>query len=200
MPKQPALRPLSRRFFADDPATVAKAIIGKTLVRRYGDKLLAGKIVEAEAYLGEHDPAAHASHGRTKRTEVMYGNPGHVYVYNIHGHVCLNIVSEVEGTPGCVLIRAVEPLLGIDEMYRNRGREGLKLTQLANGPGKLCKAMRIGMDMYGVDVTAADSGLEMCQPIDENPLEIVASRRIGITKAAEWELRFTLLDSPFTSR
>lgn len=200
MPKELKLQPLPRRFFADDPATVAKAIIGKTLVRRDESGLIIGKIVEAEAYLGEHDPAAHTSHGRTKRTEIMYGDPGRVYVYSIHGHVCLNIVSENHGTPGCVLIRAVEPLEGIDQMYRNRGREDLKLTQLANGPGKLCKAMHIGMDMYGVDVTDKESPLTVCQPLDKDPYEVATSRRIGITKAAEWELRFTLLDSPFTSR
>src|SRR3954470_15191018 len=109
--------PLARRFYARDPRRVARELLGKVLVRRRGKQLLAGRIVEVEAYLGAGDIAAHAAAGRTARNEVLFGPPGHAYVYFIYGtHYCLNVSCEPEGEAGCVLFRALEPLSGIEEM------------------------------------------------------------------------------------
>lgn len=183
---------LPREFFTRETKAVARESIGKTLVRVTEHGLLLAKIVETEAYLGEHDPAAHASFGRTKRTEVLYGEPGHAYVYQIHTHHCLNFVAEPSGSPGCVLIRALEPLEGIEMMRKLRGRSECKLSDIANGPGKLCKALGIDKTMYGTDLLDPDSPLQVWEPLEEQEQEIETSCRIGITKAADWELRFTL--------
>ncbi len=191
---------LSREFFARETKTVARESLGKLLVRVTGDGLLVAKIVETEAYLGEHDPAAHASFGRTKRTNVLYGEPGHAYVYQLHGHHCLNFVAEPLGLPGCVLIRALEPLEGIDVMRRLRGKDETESITIANGPGKLCKAMGIDMTMYGADLVDTASPLQVWEPLEEQEQEIEISRRRGITKAADWELRFTLKGNPYVSR
>ena len=133
MSAQPSLigsvpfRPLHRDFFARDPRRVARDLLGKVLVRRGENPavkgaLLAGRIVEVEAYLGENDPAAHAAAGNTKRTSVLFGAPGHAYVYFIYGnHYCLNVSCQREGKAGCVLFRALEPLVGLEEMAHARG-------------------------------------------------------------------------------
>jgi len=191
---------LSRAFFTRETKTVAQESLGKTLVRVTEDGLLVAKIVETEAYLGEHDPAAHASFGRTKRTEVLYGEPGHAYVYQLHGHHCLNFVAEPPGSPGCVLIRALEPLEGIEVMRRLRGKNEMELIPIANGPGKLCKAMGIDMVMYGADLVDPASPLQVWEPLEEQERQVEISRRRGITKAADWELRFTLKGNPYVSR
>src|SRR6267142_6663032 len=124
---------LSRSFYTRPAIQVARSLLGKILVHGKA----AGRIVETEAYLGESDPAAHAFRGRTNRTEVIYGPPGHAYVYFIYGmYECLNLVAEPEGTPGCVLIRALEPICGLSTMFRRR--PNVRKTQdLASGPGKL---------------------------------------------------------------
>lgn len=191
---------LSRAFFARETKIVARESLGKLLVRVAEEGLLVAKIVETEAYLGEHDPAAHASFGRTKRTEVLYGEPGHAYVYQLHGHHCLNFVAEPSGSPGCVLIRALEPLEGIEVMRKLRGKNEFELIPIANGPGKLCQAMRIDMTMYGTDLVDPTSPLQVWEAPEEHEQEIEVSRRRGITKAADWELRFTLKGNPYVSR
>jgi DNA-3-methyladenine glycosylase len=191
---------VSRAFFARDTKTVAQESLGKLLVRVTEDGLFLAKIVETEAYLGEHDPAAHASFGRTKRTAVLYGEPGHAYVFQLRGHHCLNFVAEPSGSPGCVLIRAVEPLSGIETMRQLRGKRELKVTDLANGPGKLCQAMSITMTLYGSDLVHPHSPLQVWEPFEENEHEIEVSHRIGITKAADWDLRFTLKRNAYLSR
>ncbi|QBD77434.1 DNA-3-methyladenine glycosylase [Ktedonosporobacter rubrisoli] len=187
-------------MFSRKASTVAQEALGKTLVRVTADGLLVARIVETEAYLGEHDPAAHASFGRTKRTQVLYGEPGHAYVYQLHGHHCLNFVAEPLGSPGCVLIRAVEPLAGIEAMRQLRRKNDLELINLSNGPGKLCQAMAIDMTMYGIDLVAPTSSLQVWEPLEEQEREIEISRRRGITKATDWELRFTLKGNPYVSR
>jgi DNA-3-methyladenine glycosylase len=192
-------KPLPRSFFEHDTTTVSKNLLGKTLLRRIDDKILAAKIVEVEAYLGEHDPAAHASFGNTNRTKVLYGEPGHAYVYRIHGWHCLNAVAEPLNSPGCVLIRAVEPIEGIEHMREYRKRKDIPDKQLANGPGKLCQALNIDLALYGADLTAINSPLSICEG-DTMPFEIEVSKRIGITKAADWELRFTVKDNIFVSK
>ena len=115
-PEDLGQRVLDRDFFDRRTKEVARGLLGKILVRKIGDKIIAGKIVEVEAYIGEHDPAAHVSAGRTGRTEVLYDEPGNAYIFKIRGHHCLNAVAEEENSPGCVLIRAIEPILGINEM------------------------------------------------------------------------------------
>src|SRR5690348_7280760 len=141
---------LPREFFNRDPREVSRELLGKIIVRKSGRKVLAGRIVEVEAYLGADDAAAHAAAGRTPRNSVLFGPPGHAYVYFIYGvHYCLNISCMPEGKAGCVLIRALEPLTGIAEMARARDVDSLNpasvrdLRKLLSGPGKLCEALGI---------------------------------------------------------
>ncbi|MHB1937514.1 MAG: DNA-3-methyladenine glycosylase [Acidobacteriaceae bacterium] len=195
LPARPEKRlPLARNFFNAPPEQVARALLGKILVRRRPGELLAGRIVETEAYLGEHDPSAHAASGRTARNAVLYGPPGHAYVYRIYGlHYCLNVSCFPEGVPGCVLLRALEPMEGIPEMRSNRRlNTSAGVHQLTSGPGKLCQAMGITRaGDNGLDMTCADGRLGLvedgfqCGEIRETP-------RIGIRKAADLPLRFFL--------
>ena len=147
--------------------------------------------METEAYLGLEDPAAHASRGRTPRTQVLFGPPGHAYVYLIYGmYECLNLVAEPDGSPGCVLIRALEPLNGLATMRRRRA--GVRRDEdLANGPGKLTLAMGITRRENGRDVTRGD--LYVCAPRQDVPLETGVSPRVGIRQAADWPLRFYVI-------
>src|SRR6185369_5060490 len=136
-------------FYSRDPRTVGKELLGKVLVRRDGKRLRAGRIVEVEAYLGADDAAAHAAAGKTKRNDVIFGPPGRAYVYFIYGfHYCLNISCEPDGQAGCLLIRALEPLVGIEEMYaaRDMDQEHGRITELkklTSGPGRLAEALSI---------------------------------------------------------
>ena len=158
-----APEPVPRRFYNRDTLIVAPELLGKLLVRRESSGLLVGKIVETEAYRGVDDPASHSYRGKTPRNAVMFGAPGIAYVYFTYGnHYCLNAVTEDEGTPAAVLIRAVEPLEGVDLMMRNRGVE--KLTEVGSGPGKLTKALQITREQNGCDLTDPtfwDAGLEI---------------------------------------
>jgi DNA-3-methyladenine glycosylase len=189
-----AWRPLPRAFFDAPPEQVARLLIGKILFRRGRDGPLAGRIVETEAYLGEHDAAAHAASGRTARNAVLYGPPGHAYVYNIYGlHACFNVSCLPEDDPGGVLVRALEPLQGIAEMRRNRGlSESAGIHQLTSGPGKLCQALGITRaEDNGLDLTRAGARLGLVED-DFQCGEIRVTPRIGISKAADWPLRFFL--------
>ncbi|HPQ16632.1 MAG TPA: DNA-3-methyladenine glycosylase, partial [Bryobacteraceae bacterium] len=142
-------RTLPREFYARDTVEVARDLLGTILIHEGA----AGRIVETEAYLGPEDLAAHASRGVTNRTRVLFGPPGHAYVYFIYGkHECLNLVAQPEGTPGCVLIRALEPLAGIAEMKKRRPA-ARSIEDLASGPGKLTAALNITRRHYGADVT-----------------------------------------------
>jgi DNA-3-methyladenine glycosylase len=183
---------LPRSFYVHPTVEVARALLGKTLVHGAAQ----ARIVETEAYLGLADAAAHAYRGRTPRTEVIFGPPGHAYVYLIYGmYECLNIVAEPEGQAGCVLIRALEPLKGIESMRRRRGID--RVERLANGPGKLTIAMGITRKHNGADVTRGP--LTVCSGC-ETSFEIGVSRRIGITKNPDLPLRFFIAGSPFVSR
>jgi DNA-3-methyladenine glycosylase len=161
---------------------VARGLLGKII--QHGDT--SGRIVETEAYLGIGDAAAHSAAGITPRTGVLFGPPGHAYVYLSYGiHACMNVVAEQDGTAGGVLIRAVDPLTGIEEMRRRRGVR--KIADLANGPGKLTKALGITLAHNGLDLTRGplvvlDDGFD--------GFEIDVSRRIGISKSQELPLRF----------
>jgi DNA-3-methyladenine glycosylase len=199
-----SLRPLSRAFYARKPRQVARELIGKVLVRReeHGSTLSA-RIVEVEAYLGERDPAAHAAAGKTLRNAVIFGPPGHAYVYFIYGnHYCLNVSCEPEGLAGCVLFRALEPLTGIEEMAQARGLElhGPKdWRKLTSGPGRLCEAFGITrVRDNGVDLTAAPGSLWIGDD-GYSARGIVATPRIGIVKAADKPLRYLLGGNGFVS-
>jgi DNA-3-methyladenine glycosylase len=202
------IRPLDRAFFSRDPRRVARDLLGKVLVREH-DSLrtkagrLTARIVEVEAYLGEEDPAAHAAAGNTARTAVLFGPPGHAYVYFIYGnHYCLNVSCEPEGQAGSVLVRALEPLCGIEEMARARGVEirGLKdLPKLTRGPGRLAQAFAITRARdNGCDLTSADGSLWIGDD-GYRAKGIRTTCRIGITKAAGKPLRYLLGSSPFVS-
>ncbi len=172
------------RSFYDRPAIeVARGLLGKTLW--HGN--VSGTIVETEAYLGLEDRASHAWRGITPRTKVIFGPPGYAYVYLIYGiYECLNIVAEKEGSPGCVLIRGLEPLTGLPAMRKRR--PGAKDSDLANGPGKLTLAMAITRRHNGADVTKGP--LVVCEPAIEEKFEIGVSPRIGLTHCKDWPLRF----------
>lgn len=188
------LEALRRSFYARPAAEVARALLGKILV--HGP--VAGRIVETEAYLGLDDLAAHASRGITPRTRVLFGPPGHAYVYLIYGmYECLNLVAEPDGAPGCVLIRAAEPLAGMALMRRRRPA-ARRAEDLASGPGKLTRAFAITRRLNGADVTAGP--LTVRQPPEEQPFETGVSPRIGIRHCADWPLRFFVRGSAFLSR
>lgn len=175
---------LHRTFFNRPTEVVARELLGKILVRKIGSQEQIGKIVEVEAYLGESDPAAHAYKGKTKRTEVLYGEPGRAYIYQIHRYHCLNVSVEKEGYPGCVLIRALEPVHNIKESV--------------SGPGRLCRTLCINKELYGVDMTDHKSSLYIVDTKEK--ININVSPRIGITKAIDWPLRFFVKDNPYVSR
>jgi DNA-3-methyladenine glycosylase len=165
-------------FFCEDTLQVAQALLGKRLVRVIDGRRLSGRIVEGEAYIGEADRASHAARGRTARNEVMYGPPGLAYVYFIYGmYWCLNIVTEEAGFPAAILIRALEPLEGLDLMRARRpGRPDHELT---NGPGKVCAAMSIDRRLNGVDLTSSEAlFLEDDVPVASD--RIALSPRIGL--------------------
>jgi len=185
---------LARDFYARTATEVARDCLGKILV--HGS--VAGRIVEVEAYLGVNDRAAHSWRGPTNRTRVTFGPPGHAYVYLSYGmHECLNIVAEAPGTAGCVLIRALEPVAGLDIM-RLRRKGARSDRDLASGPGKLTQALGITRAHYGADLTKGD--LVVSKPRKNEAIEIDVSPRIGITKAAELPLRFTIRGNSFVSR
>jgi DNA-3-methyladenine glycosylase len=201
--RPPAIAPLGRDFFARDPRPVARELLGKVLVRRSGRKLLTGRIVEVEAYLGQDDAAAHSAAGRTARNAILFGPPGYAYVYFIYGnHYCLNVSCEPDGHAGGVLFRALEPLGGIAEMAHNRGislNRPRDLIMLTSGPGRLSEAFDITRERdNGCDLTSRRSSLWLGDDgfVAKN---IVTTVRIGITKAAKHPLRYVLAGNPFVS-
>ena len=154
-------KPLSRGFYDRDTLTVAADLIGKVLVHRTKDGVTAGAIVETEAYIGESDPACHAAPGPTKRNAPLYGPPGVAYVYLNYGmHYLVNAVTEGEGSPAAVLIRALEPLEGLGVMSKRRGRGGADLSGLCRGPGNLTKALGISLKQNQVQLTAPPLSIE----------------------------------------
>lgn len=200
-------RPLLRRFFDRDPREVARELLGKLLIRRENEKLLAGRVVETEAYMGSDDAAAHSAAGLTKRNAVLFGPPGYAYVYFIYGnHYCLNVSCLPDGEAGGVLFRAMEPVAGIEEMAAHRDLElpaELRVTQLrmlTSGPGRMAEALRITRDRdNGKDLTrAAKSDLWLADD-GVRPERIAVTPRVGITKAVEEPLRFLVSGNTFVS-
>jgi DNA-3-methyladenine glycosylase len=189
---------LPREFYAREPVVVARELIGKHLVRETSAGVCGGRIVEVEAYLSARDPACHASRGRTRRNASMFGPPGHAYVYMIHSRWCLNAVTEPEGTPSAILIRAIEPLWGTELMRQRRRTEIVR--DLARGPARLCEALAIDRTYDGWDLTTgqalwiADDSKQPAQPP-----RIVRSGRIGISSAQRRLLRFSLAKNPYVS-
>jgi DNA-3-methyladenine glycosylase len=220
-------RLLPRSFYSRPPEIVAREILGKLLVRpssRKGKRGregkpgnsaisegdLVGRIVEVEAYFGDADPAAHAFAGKTARNWVLFGPPGHAYVYFIYGmHYCLNISCEPEGSAGCVLIRALEPLAGLEEMARRRwpGAETHSdplchgaASRLTSGPGRLCQAFGITRTRdNGADFTSPESALQI-QDDGYTAGKVLVTQRVGIRKAAERMARYLIEDCKFVSR
>ncbi len=200
-------RPLLRRFFDRDPRHVARELLGKLLIRREDGRFLAGRVVETEAYMGVADAAAHAAAGLTKRNAVLFGPPGHAYVYFIYGnHYCLNVSCMPEGDAGCVLFRALEPVMGIQEMAARRDLELMaepritQLRMLTSGPGRMAEALGITRERdNGKDLTnPANSDLWLADD-GFRAERIGVTPRIGITKSMDEPLRFVITGNPFVS-
>jgi DNA-3-methyladenine glycosylase len=187
---------LGRHFFQQPTLLLAKELIGCRFVRVLGTKTLAAIIVETEAYLSQKDPACHAAIGETKRNRTMFGPSGRLYVYSIHNRYCMNIVSENVGEGAAVLIRAIEPIQGIEAMTELR--PVAKITELTNGPGKLCQALGIDIQHNGVDLMESDTiWLEPKTEIVE--FEIRTTSRIGISQGKDFPYRFFVDRNPFVS-
>ncbi len=181
------MQKLPREFYDRDTILVARELLGKFLVHKTGGVERVGKIVEVEAYLGEHDLAAHSSKGKTERTKIMFGPPGYAYVYFIYGmYFCVNVVTELEGHASAVLLRAVEPVKNL------KGR--------TCGPGLLCRAMKIDKKLNGHDLLSDDFFIAESEA---EKFSIVKRPRIGVDYAKHWakrHLRFYIKGNPFVSR
>jgi DNA-3-methyladenine glycosylase len=196
-------RGLAREFYDRDPRRVGRELLGKVLIRRDGRKLRTARIVEVEAYLGEGDPASHSFAGRTLRNAVLFGPPGHAYIYFIYGnHFCLNVSCLADGVAGGVLFRALEPLAGIEAMAQSRGlaiTDARDLRKLTSGPGRLAEAFDITRERdNGKDLTSARSDLFVADD-GYRVRRILSTPRIGITKAAERPLRYVIAGNEFVS-
>jgi DNA-3-methyladenine glycosylase len=200
---------LKAGFFNRDPRQVARALLGKLLVRKTARGILAGRIVETEAYLGKGDLAAHAAAGRTARNSVLFGPPGRAYVYFIYGnHYCLNVSCLPDGVPGCVLFRALEPVTCIEQMAEARGIEVAKKTDLktisslkkiSSGPGRMTEALEITRERdNGKSLVSARSDLRL---VDDGyrVRRVAVTPRIGIAKSAEQPLRYIIFGNPLVS-
>jgi DNA-3-methyladenine glycosylase len=196
------LQVLQRAFFNRDPRLVGPDLLGKILVRRQRRKKLTARIVEVEAYLGADDPAAHASIGKTARNAVLFGPPGHAYVYFIYGnHYCLNVSCFPDGIPGGILFRALEPINGIEEMFTLRGiPRDSDLRRLTSGPGRLAAAFGITRERDNAkDLTNAKSDLYIGDD-GSPPPEVLITKRIGIKKAVDMPLRYIVAGNRFVSK
>lgn len=204
-------RRLPRAFFHPAPGFVAPRLLGKLLIHtpNPGAPLLAGRIVETEAYLGPHnrppDPAAHSHCGPTPRNRVLFGPAAHAYVYAIYGrYFCMNVSCEIEGLAGCVLLRALEPVLGLDQMAANRGlypatQKGVPARQLTSGPGRLCQALGLTrMQHNGLDLLDPASPLQL-RDDGFSVSRVLITARIGIRHAVDRPLRFALPGHPCLS-
>jgi DNA-3-methyladenine glycosylase len=191
------MKPLPKSFYERDPATVAKELLGKTLVRRLNHQTLSGKIVETEAYYGVNDPASKAYKGRKIFNELMFLDVGKAFIYMVHGNWLLNIVAHPKGGVGAILIRAVEPLHGIEIMMKNR--RAADIHALTSGPGRLTKALKITKEHNGLDVTKPASEIAIFEGPEES-FEICTSHRIGVKMDLPRELRFYIKGNRFVSK
>ena len=200
-------RPLSRSFFNRDPREVGRELLGKVLIRRQGVRILAGRVVETEAYMGNDDPAAHSAAGKTARNAVLFGPPGYAYVYLIYGfHYCLNVSCLPDGEAGGILFRALEPIAGLQEMSRYRHLElptspsAAQLRALTSGPGRMAQALAISrMRDNGKDLTSPKKSDLWLADDGYVPEKIAVTPRVGITKAKDEMLRYVIAGNPFVS-
>jgi len=189
-------RPLPPAFYDRDTEVVARALLGTVIEHRSAAGVAAGRIVEVEAYLGPHDPACHSAAGQTARNRHLHGPPGTAYVYFIYGmHWCVNAVTREAGHGSAVLIRAVEPVRGVALMRRRRG--GVDDTNLTNGPGKVCQALGIDRALDGARLDRGPLRLLAGPPVPAD--EVLVTPRIGISRAADWPLRFAVRDNAWVS-
>ena len=182
-------------FYIRDTEAVAKELLGKILVRRLGDELLGGIIVETEAYFGAEDPASRAFHGKKRYNSVMFGEPGHLFIYNVHKYWMLNFVAHDNGVGG-ILIRAIEPTMGLDTMRENRPVK--RDRDLTSGPGKLTLALDVDKALNGF--STIDDSCTVHVLNNEYDYEMGTSHRIGVTKDLPEELRFYVKENRFVSR
>jgi DNA-3-methyladenine glycosylase len=191
------VRILPRSFYERDTAEVARALLGKILVHRTLEGVIAGRVVEVEAYYGKGDPASRASRRKTKLNEIMWGRGGKAFVYMVHARWLFNVITEREGVPGAVLIRALEPIEGLELMRRRRRIEIER--ELTSGPGKLTQAMGITREHHGLDLTDPSSRLVMMEGGVQR-FEIASSHRIGVSADLPRELRFYIRGNPHVSK
>lgn len=215
------LKRLNKNFYRQDTFKLAQSLLGKLIVRKYGHNTLIGKIVETEAYYGPKDLASHASRGKTPRTQLMFDQAGLAYIYLIYGmYYCFNIVTEAKDFPAAILIRAIEPIEGIKQMYRNRYCHGelsrtmtptchpstkLRMTNnLTNGPAKFCQAFKIDKTLNGINlITGQKLYLTEDEKIKLNPNQIKKAKRIGIDYAGAYKnkpWRYYLKNNQFISK
>ena len=191
-------RVLPRAFYERETEIVAREMLGAVLECETADGIASGIIVETEAYLGEHDLACHAVAGRTSRTEALYGPPGISYVYFIYGmYLCFNAVTRAEGLPSAVLVRALEPLDGVALMHKRRPRVK-NAVDLTNGPGKLCTALGIVGSMSGKGLQRKPLVIRAGESVPNREVEVTT--RIGITRSADWPLRWIVKGSKYVSK
>lgn len=189
---------LPRTYYERETEIVARDMLGTVLECDTAEGRASGIIVETEAYLGEHDLACHAAAGRTARTEPLYGPPGTSYVYFIYGmYWCFNAVTRAEGLPSAVLVRALEPLDGISLMHKRRPRIKSDVD-LTNGPGKLCTALGMAGSMSGKSIQRKPLLIRQGEPVPDDRVEVTT--RIGITRCADWPLRWIVRGNRFVSR
>jgi DNA-3-methyladenine glycosylase len=189
---------LPRDFYVRDTEVVARDLLGCILECHTDAGVASGRIVETEAYLGEHDLACHAAAGRTRRTEPLYGPPGTAYVYFIYGvHWCFNAVTRDEGLPSAVLIRALEPVAGVDLM-KERRPAARRDHDLTNGPGKLCAALGIDVRHNALPLSRPPIAIREGDRVPDG--SVLITPRIGIRESAEWPLRWIIADNPYVSR
>lgn len=203
----PAGRPVSTtraaalppEFYDRPTERVARELLGAILECRTPEGVASGRIVETEAYLGEHDRACHAVAGRTPRTEPLYGPPGIAYVYFIYGmYWCFNAVTRAKGEPSAVLVRALEPLSGIDLMRARRRVRTRRDVDLTNGPGKLCQAL--GIDSRHNRASLQSPPIVIRRGVEIPREAVTVTPRVGISRSADWPLRWFVSDSPYVSK
>lgn len=177
---------------------VARELLGKLLIRRVGKSVTCGRIVETEAYLPTGDSACHAAQGENRKNQSMFAAPATAYVYVIHARYCFNVVTEALDTPAAVLVRALEPLVGVEVMQRRRGKRPLE--ELARGPAKLCEALRIDRSLDGWDLTRGEKLWLAEDNVQFSAQHVQQSPRIGVTSAKDLQLRFYLRGNRFVSK
>ena len=187
---------LPQQFYENDPEIVARKLLGKMLIRKLGNDLLEGVIVETEAYYGYNDPASRAYHGQKKFNKPMWGTPGKIFIYNVHRYWMLNVVAHESDQIGAVLIRAIEPTKGVETMNVNRPVKNV--TYLTNGPGKLTLALKINKSLNNIPIHSLKSEISIIA--NNLDFEVGCSHRIGVKEDLKRKLRFFIKGNTFVSR